>query len=104
MPKCYKNCKHNICGVCQKYNERILVSKNPVHYGLLIHPFECLTIYYNSNNQDVTYLVKQAKKYLTNDISKSICSCYKEKGHISYKQRKILLHQLFDCYEEKEKY
>lgn len=104
MSRCYECCKYNYIGFCTKYKESILVSKNPAHYGLLLHPLEYLTIYYDYNQKDLEFLIQKADKYLKDNISKSICNYYREKGYITFKQRKLLLHQFFDCYEEKERY
>lgn len=103
MPRCYKCCKYNYAGLfCTKYEETILVSRNPAHYDLLLHPLEYLTIYYNysyNKEEDINHLIQTAEKYLTDNISKSICNYYREKGYITFKQRKLLLHQFFNCYE-----
>ena len=101
--RCSKSCKHNIGGFCIKYNEEILESKNPYHPGLLIHPLRYLNLYYRIEEQEVSHLIDLAKRYLNDDVSKSICSYYEQKGQISYKQRKMLLYKIFDCYEEKER-
>lgn len=104
MPRCYRFCKHNCLGFCTKYEERILVSKNLAHYGLLLHPLDYLTLYYNDNQKDLEHLIKKAEQCLTDDISKSICHYYRQKGYITFKQRKLLLHLFFDCCEEEEKH
>lgn len=102
MPECHEYCKYNYLGFCAKYKEKILVSKNPAHYGLLLHPLDYLTIYYDYNKKDIHDLIEKAESHLTDNISKSICNYYKEKGYISFKQRKLLLHQFFNCCEEEE--
>lgn len=102
MPRCYKLCKYNVMNYCEKYNEPIVVSKNIAHYGLLFHPLEYLTLYYNENEPDVEHLIKAAEKYLKdNNIAKSVCEFYRKRGYITFKQRKLLLHIFFDCYEGK---
>ena len=104
MARCYENCKYNWCNfVCRKYNEKILTSRNPFHKGLLIHPLEDLSMYYYKDiNGDISYLIKVAEKFLKDDTSKSIIKQYKNKGDISYKQRKYLVANLLNCYEAKE--
>lgn len=94
--------KYNCIGVCTKYEEIILVSKNVAHYGLLLHPLEYLTIYYNENQKDLEHLIKKAEQCLTDNISKSICRFYRQKGYITFKQRKLLLHNFFNCCEEEK--
>ena len=102
MPRCYTDCKYHYDGFCKKYNKTILKSKNILHYGLALHPFEDLTLYYKKNRTiDKCLLVKFADEYLTDDISKDICRQYKQIGYISYKQVKMLLHKFFNCYEDK---
>ena len=102
MPRCYKCCKHYCLDFCTKYNKKILVSKNLAHYGLLLHPLDYLTLYYSYNQKDVEHLIRIAEEYLTDNISKGICRYYRQKGYITFKQRKLLLHHFFRCCEEKE--
>lgn len=103
MPRCEKTCKYNNgFGYCEKYDERILVSKNMAHYGLLLHPLEFLTLCYNPRDNDIRQLMEYAGK-LKDDVSKNICEFYKKKGYITLKQRKFLLYKIFHCYEEKIK-
>ena len=104
MPNCSKYCKHYYLGFCTKYQDFIGVSKNYFHYGLLMHPLEFLTLYYDYERKDIELLIEKAEKFLTDDISKSICNYYRKRGYITFKQRKLLLHQFFHCYEEKEKH
>jgi len=103
MARCYKNCKHNWCNLyCNKYNDRILTSRNPAHYGLLLHPLQDLSMYYYRYvNGTIDHLIEVAEKFLTDDTSKSIIEWYKKKGDISYKQRKYLVANLLNCYEGK---
>lgn len=103
MPRCYKYCKCYYLGFCTKYNEKVLISKNPAHYGLLLHPLDYLTLYYDYNQKEIEHLIISAEKYLTDSISKSICRYYRRKGYITFKQRKLLLHQFFNCCKEKER-
>lgn len=91
MPRCYKNCKHYYLGFCTKYKKEILVSKNLAHYGLLLHPLDYLTLYYNYNQKDIEHLIISAEKYLTDNKSKSICRYYRQKGYITFKQRKVIM-------------
>ena len=101
MSICHKCCDHYYLGFCSKYNKPILVSRNPAHLGLLIHPLDYLSIYYNYDKKDVSHLIEIANKYLTDDVSKSICKQYEKKGYITYKQRKCLVYNILHCYEEK---
>lgn len=104
MPKCYKCCKYNNgFGYCEKYDEKILVSKNMAHYGLLIHPLEYLTLYYNIGEKDIKYLIKISEKYLNDKASKNICNFFNNKGFITEKQKKLLLYNIFNCYEPNER-
>lgn len=73
-----------------------------MHYGLPMHPFDSLTLYYNHDREDIRPLIKVAVEHLTDKTSKSICKWYNEKESITFKQRKYLLYQIFNCYEEKE--
>ena len=100
MTRCYKSCKYNVMGVCQKYGEFIHKSVNAGHYGLLFHPLDYLNLYYKREENDVGHLMEIANKFLTDDASKNICRQYKEKGYISFKQRKLLVYKLLNCYEE----
>lgn len=102
MPRCYTDCKHNNSGWCNKYNEEILVSKHFAHPGLLLHPLEYLTTYYNENVYNLADLVAIAEEHLDDETSVSICNYYSRYDHMSIKQRKLLLHNLFNCYERKE--
>ena len=103
MARCYRHCKYNSCDwYCRKYNERILTSKNPFHYGMLIHPLEYLSMfYYRDVNWEISHLIEIAEKYANDDVSKSIINQYKKKGYITYKQRKCLVYNLLHCYEGK---
>ena len=100
MAICYKFCKHNSWGFCSKYNESILVSRNPAHYGLLIHPLDYLELYYKYDAKDIPFLIKIANKYLEDEVSQNILQQYKRKGYITYKQRKLLVYNLLHCCEE----
>lgn len=103
MARCYKDCKYNSSGFCLKYEEKILESRNMYHPGLLIHPMQYLAIYYNEDEDNVDSLVDAADLYLNGDeVADSICSYFARYGQISFKQRKLLLHKIFDCFEEKE--
>lgn len=104
MPRCYKGCKHySDLGFCNKYEERVVISKNPLHYGLHIHPLHRLTIYYNPNEKDIERLVQKAETFLTDEKSKSVCNWYRQRGYITFKQQKLLLYQFFNCYAEDER-
>lgn len=103
MSRCYMSCKYNSSGYYLKYDEKVIKSKNFYHPHLLIHPLQYLSIYYNENKDNVEYLVKIAKEHLNNDkVVNSICDYFSQHGQISFKQRKLLLHKIFDCFEEKE--
>lgn len=103
MPQCYKNCKHNYCNYCTKYNEPILVSTNYWHRGLLIHPLDYLTIFY-SDNADIEHLITICATCLADNTAvQNVCSYYYKNGFITYKQKKLLLHLIFDCYETNER-
>ena len=102
MSRCYKTCKHNYWNFCTKYNESILVSTNPLHYGLLLHPLDYLTLYYQYDQKDLTYLIDVASKFLKDDVSKNILQQYKNKEYISFKQRKYLVYNLLNCCYEDE--
>lgn len=101
MARCYENCKYNWCNVyCSKYNERILISRNCFHPGLLIHPLEYLSMYYYKDiNGDIVHLIEVAEKFSDDDTSKNIIDWYKKRGYISYKQRKFLVAKLLHCFE-----
>lgn len=99
-----RSCAHyySSLGFCSKYEKQIIVSRNLLHYSLLIHPLDCLTIYYDTNyKKDIEHLIELSEKYLKDGTSKSICLYYRKNGYISYKQRKFLLYKIFDCYELK---
>ena len=104
MSTCYKCCKHNYCGFCAKYEDTILVSRNPAHYGLLLHPLDYLELYYRYDAKDIPHLIDIANKYLKDDVSQNILQQYKKKGYVTFKQRKYLVYNLLNCcYEEKER-
>ena len=105
MARCYEFCKHNYLGFCSKYKARILVSRNPVHYGLLIHPLHYLDLYYDYDYgvKNTPDLIDIANKYLEDDVSQSIFQQYNKKGYITYKQRKYLVYNLLHCCEEKHR-
>lgn len=103
MPRCYECCKYNNgFDYCKKYDERILISRNAAHYGLPLHPLEYLTLYYDIREKDVKYLIKATEKYLKDKTSRSICNFFNDKGYITEKQKKLLLYNIFNCYEPKE--
>jgi len=104
MARCYQNCKHNWCNVvCRKYDESILTSRHPLHYGLLLHPLEYLSIYYDYRKKDIQHLIDIVDKFSDDDASKNIVKKYKQNGYISFKQRKLLIYRLLNCcYEGKE--
>lgn len=60
-------------------------------------------LYYNYDKKDISHLIEIANKYLTDDVSKSICKQYEKKGYITYKQRKCLVYNILHCCEEKPK-
>lgn len=105
MPNCYcsKTCKHNYLNFCTKYDKPIIVSRNMWHPGLLIHPLHYLTLYYNYDRNDIGELIALAKKFLTDETSKSLCGFYDKYKYLTFKQRKLLLHQFFDCFEKENK-
>lgn len=103
MSMCYKCCKHYYMGFCSKYKETILVSRNPMHPGLLIHPLYYLDLYYEYDAKDIPHLIDIADKYLKDEVSKNVCQQYKNKGYITFKQRKYLVYNLLHCYEEKQR-
>jgi hypothetical protein len=100
MSRCYKCCDHYHLGFCIKYNESIIVSRNPAHLGLLIHPLHYLSLYYNYDKKDVSHLIDVANKYLNDNVSKSVCKQYEQKGYVTYKQRKYLIYNILHCCEE----
>ena len=102
MPRCYECCKYYRMSCCTKYNKHILHSKNIAHIGLPLHPLEYLTLYYNHEHNDINHLMDIAEKCLTDDVSNNIIEQYKHKGYISFKQRKLLVWKLTNCYEPKE--
>lgn len=83
MARCYKGCKHYYNGMCCKYKERILESKNPYHPGLLLHPLESLSMYYEEDNDDIYDLMDLAERYLDDEVSESICNLFVRIGQIS---------------------
>lgn len=104
MYKCYKDCKYNNFGFCLKYEDKIIKSENIHHPGLLIHPLHYLSLYYNEDEEDVAALIDAADKYLNGDeAADSICNYFARNGYISFKQRKLLLHKLFNCFEVRER-
>ena len=103
MGRCYRFCKHNYCGFCSKYKETILVSRNPTHYGLLLHPLQHLELYYNYDAKDIPYLIDIANEHLKDEVSQNILQQYKKKGYVTYKQRKYLVYNLLHCCEEKHR-
>ena len=104
MSRCYKTCKYNFCDrYCTKYDELILTSRSMFHYGLLLHPLEHLSLYYNYDQKDIKHLIEMADKFAADDASKNIVKQYNQKGFISFKQRKFLIYHLLNCcYEEQE--
>jgi hypothetical protein len=105
VARCYKDCKHNFCDMfCNKYGERILTSRNPFSYGILLHPLEYLSTFYHRDvNLEISHLIKIAEKFSEDDVSKNIINQYKKNGYISYKQRKFLVYQLLHCFERRER-
>ena len=100
MARCYKDCKYNNFGYCLKYDDKIIKSENIHHPGLLIHPLDYLSLYYNEDKQDVDVLIAVADKYLNgDDVADSICNYHAVHGYISFKQRKLLLYKIFNCFE-----
>lgn len=100
MSRCYKCCKHFTEGInyCDKYKEIIHISK----YGLLLHPFDSLSVYYKSDGNDLHRLINLAEKFLNDKTSESICTKYRKNRKISFSQQKLLTYKLLHCYEEKE--
>ena len=41
------------------------------------------------------------EQFKANDIAKNVCEFYRKRWYITFKQRKLLLHIFFDCYEGK---
>ena len=103
MSRCYRCCKHYYCGFCTKYKKQILISRNPMHYGLLIHPLDYVDLYYDYDKKDISNLIDIANEYLDDEISQNICEQYKNKGYISYKQRKYLVYNILHCCEENQR-
>jgi hypothetical protein len=101
MALCYKFCKHNYCGFCSKYKKTIPVSRNPAHYGLLMHPLGYLDLYYDYDKKDLSHLIDIANEYLKDEVSQNILQQYKDKGYITYKQRKYLVYNILHCCEDK---
>lgn len=102
MSLCYRSCKHYSCGICTKYDEIVRSSKDMSSYGLYIHPFDYLTLYYDEPNKDIESLIAIADKYETDNTSKGIVGNYKGKKQISDKQKRYLLYKILHCYERKE--
>ena len=102
MTRCYNNCKHRCLNFCNKYGERILVSKVFVHYGISFHPLDYLSLYY-AQTDDIEHLIKIAEKYSDETSSKNICKQYRNTGKITHKQRKLLVYNILNCYEDKYK-
>lgn len=99
MARCYKCCKHNHMGFCNKYKEFIPISRNIMHFGILIHPLYYLETYYDYDSNDIEHLINIASKYLNDDVSQNIIRQYKLKENITHKQRKYLVYKLLHCYE-----
>ena len=98
--RCTKCCEHYCSGFCDKWNERISVSKNPVHYGLLMHPLNHLRLLYEDTREEYNgNLVDIARKGLYNYTAKSICKFYDERGYITDKQRRCLVTMILNCEE-----
>lgn len=103
MASCYRCCKHYYAGFCSKYKKTILVSRNPMHPGLLIHPLHYLDLYYDYDRKDIKLLIDIAKDFLKDEVSLNILQQYDNKGYITYKQRKYLVYNILHCCEEKKK-
>ena len=104
MPTCQKWCKHynEAYGFCEKYKQSIPVSRNPLHYGLRLHPLDYVELYFRKNENDgIDHLVELADKFLTSNIDKGIVKYYRTYGRLSYKQRKVLAGHILYCAEEK---
>ena len=103
MPRCYKGCKHYYNGLCTKYREPVLESKSPFCMGLPLHPLSHLELYYKEDEDDIDHLIDVADKFSNGDeVIDNICNYFARYGQISFKQRKLLLYKLLNCYEEKE--
>ena len=103
MARCYKGCKHYLNGFCTKYRDAVLESKNPFCMGLPLHPLDYLSIYYKEDEDDISHLIDIAYKFSNGDeVIDSICNLFAQNGQISFKQRKLLVYKLLNCYEEKE--
>ena len=98
MARCWNNCRHNVCGICHKYNEIIRRSKVPGHYNMPLHPLDFVSLWYTSDI-DVDHLIEIAEKHMTDEISKNICQQFHTKGTISFKQRKYLVYNILHCGE-----
>jgi hypothetical protein len=101
MARCYKNCKYRSSYFCTKYGEPIQISKNMCHPGLNLHPLDYLSLYYKDSS-DIEHLIEVAEKYSDEPSSKNICKQYRETGKITYKQRKLLVYNILNCYESED--
>jgi hypothetical protein len=62
------------------------------------HPLEYLTVYYQYDaKEDIEHLIKIAEEFNTDEASKNICAQFRRKGYITFKQRKLLLYNIFNC-------
>ena len=103
MARCFKGCKNYYKGFCTKYFDKVLESKSPYHIGLPLHPLSHLELYYKEDEDDIDHLIDVADKFSNGDeVIDNICNYFARYGQISFKQRKLLLYKLLNCYEEKE--
>lgn len=103
MPWC-DDCKYFSVGICKKYDKLLHRSSNACHSGFSIHPFDYVRLYYDKREEDIKHLMEIANKYLTSDTAKSICKQYKENGDITFKQRKVIISQILNCYEQRNSF
>ena len=78
------------------------MSRSQAHPGLLLHTLPYLELLYKEDKEEIEVLIDIAERYLDDEVSKSICTYFARYEQISFKQRKLLLYKLFNCYEEKE--
>ena len=87
MAICYRCCKHlSSFGFCDKYNSFVIISKNPAHPGLRMHPLDYLSVFYDyyKKPEDIQYLIDIAEKFQTDETSKNICEQYRKRGYITF--------------------
>ena len=74
-----------------------------MHPGILIHPLYYVSFYYNYDQKDISDLIDIANEHLKDEVSQNIIKQYKNKGYITYKQRKYLVYSVLHCYEDRQR-